>query len=306
MKSNELQMDKERKKKRLKTVESINLENEEEKMNEIQYFDSVPKDLEIIILSFVISETKESWEGYFWNNIKSGSSIIYDAKKDWKKEWNNISLVSKHWNSIAWISFQRTIPKNEREELFSLGCKKEWFHFINKFLIQDTTFDPSFQDNATIMEACRCGRSAILKLLLLDNRVDPSANNNYAIIKASSYEFVDIVKLLLQDDRVNPSDENNAAVRDACRYGRFDTVKLLLQDERVNPSDYKNEAIINASKNGFIGIVKILLQDKRVDPSARHNSALRIAEAKGREDILKLLLQDKRVVLCDSLFKVTV
>ncbi len=215
--------------KKLKMKEEvIDLTNEEEQMNEekkIQYFDSVPNELEIIMISFIVSE----------------------MKKNWKRDWNNISLVSKHWNSIAWISFQRTISKSEKETIFFEGCEKGWFHFINKFLTQDTTFDPSFHDNLAIRYACMYGSSDIavengkievVKLLLQDKRVDPSANHNHAIRWAIEKGFSDVVEILLQDNRVNPSDFGNAAIRETSENGFFDLVKLLLKDKRVDPSDF--------------------------------------------------------------------
>ncbi len=186
--------------------------NEEMK---IKYFDSVPNDLEIIIISFIICE----------------------MTKNWKRDWNNISLVSKHWNSISWISFQRTIPKSEKETIFIQGCKEGFFHFISKILTQDITFDPSFEDNKAIRLASEKGFIEIVKLLLKDERVDPSAQNNYAIRRAIENGYIDIVKLLLQDNRVDPSDNDNAAIQSASYFGKFNVTKLLLKDKRVNPSN---------------------------------------------------------------------
>ncbi len=212
------------------------------------YFDQLPKDMEIIIFSFVISNNKQ---------------------RRWRRErnWCNISLVSKHWNLIAWIVFQRIITKSRKETIFIQGCEKGWFHFINKFLTQDTTFDLSFQDNEAIQEASYYGRSDIAKLLLQDKRVDPSVNNNYAIRYSSENGFVDIVKLLLKDKRVDPSDNVGSAIGWASLKGHVDVVKLLLQDKRVDPAVDNNFAIRVASSGGYIDVVKFLLQDKRVDPS---------------------------------------
>ena len=263
--------------KKLKMKEEvIDLTNEEEQMNEekkIQYFDSVPNELEIIMISFIVSE----------------------MKKNWKRDWNNISLVSKHWNSIAWISFQRTIPTSEKETIFIQACNKGRFHFMNKILTQDTTFDPSFQRNEAIKWATFYGFVDIVKLLLQDKRVDPSAENNYSIRRASELGHIVVVKLLLQDKRVDPSFKGNYAIINASANGRTDIVKLLLQDNRVDPSAKSNSAIIHASANGRTDVVKLLLQDERVDPSADNNFAIQYASKRGWLDIVKLLLQDKRV-----------
>ncbi len=111
-------------------------------------FDQLPRDMEIIIFSFVISE----------------------MVKDWKRNWNNISLVSKHWNSISWISLQRVISKSEKITIFIQACMTGRFHFISKFLTQDTTFDPSFQHNEALVYARLFGSTDIVKLLLQDAR----------------------------------------------------------------------------------------------------------------------------------------
>ncbi len=172
MKRTESQMTYETKqKKKLKTEESNTLENDDSKEKELRYFDWLPIDMEITIFSFVISKMDENWE----------------------KNWNNISLVSKHWNSIAWISFQRFISKRKKETIFIRACDKHnfffliqgyqkgMFHFINKLLAHDTTFDPSFQDNIAIRIARENGFVDIVNLLLKDKRVDPSDDNNFAI-----------------------------------------------------------------------------------------------------------------------------
>ncbi len=222
----------------------LNAENKETKPS---YFDCLPIDMEIVIFSFVISEMNP-----------------------WDRNWNNISLVSKHWNSIAWIFFQRTIPKSEKETIFTTACGEGKIHFVNKLLIQDITFDPSFQDNIAI----RIGSS---------------------YEKTNREGFIDIVKRLLQDKRVDPSDDNNYAIKAASGKGFSDIVKFLLQDKRVDPSDDNNFAIEVASERGFTDIVELLLQDNRVDPSDDNNGALKIACLKRRTDIIKLLLKDKRV-----------
>ncbi len=210
------------KKRKLQTGESATLESEmiENEEKTTQYFGLLPTEMKMEILLFVICE----------------------MKKDWKRNWNNISLISKHWNSIAWIFLQR-LPESKKRSLFGKACSDGDFHFINKFLIQDITFDPSFHNNASIIGACRWGRSAVVNLLLLDKRVDPSTDNNYVIKWASQFEFTSIVKLLLQDERVDPS----VAIGEAIGGENIDIIKLLLQDERVDP-DTRNYAMKFAEK----------------------------------------------------------
>ncbi len=295
------------------------------------YFSCLPRDMEIIISSFVISE----------------------IEKDWKRNWNNISLVSKHWNSIAWISFQRAIPKSEKETIFIESCKKGCFHFINKFLIQDATFDPSFQNNEAIVWACKIGNIEIVRMLLEDVRVDPSTNSDFcfslqwrryldkntmlmsppfvncimdithtpfprfpredydnsAIIMASVMGHIDIVNLLFQDKRVNPCAQNNSALLYSCFVGSFEVVKKLLQDSRVDPSRVDPsgylyfidiDPIAYASMGGQIDVVKLLLQDKRIDPSNHNNFAITMARRNKYTAIVDLLMQDNRVLSLPS------
>ena len=138
-------------------------------------------------------------------------------KKDWKRNWNNVSLVSKHWNSIAWISFQRTVPKSEKEIIFLQACKKGGFPFINKFLTQDTIFDPSFQNNTAIQWASSSSFVDIVKLLLQNKRVDPSANANFVIRCANKTNQNEIIELLSKDKKVDPSTQNNYAIKMTCK-----------------------------------------------------------------------------------------
>ena len=191
----------------------INEENPSKKLKtdseetEPCYINSLPKDMEILLCSFITSKTG--------------------------KDWNNISLVSKHWNSIAWISFQRTIPNKEKEEIFLKACQRGQNHFITKLLKQDITFDPSFDDNRAIRAASRMGFIDVVKPLLQNERIDPSEDDNFAIRAASYSGRMDLVKLLLQDKRVDPYDDDNWAFRAARMRGKVDIVKLLLQDDRV-------------------------------------------------------------------------
>ena len=79
-------------------------------------------------------------------------------------------------------------------------------YFISKLLKEDSSFDPSAEDNHAIKKASKNGHNDLVKILLQDNRVDPSAENNCAISSASRNGHNEVVKLLLQDQRVDPSD----------------------------------------------------------------------------------------------------
>ncbi len=199
-------------------------------------FDCLPIDMEIVIFSFVICE----------------------MEKPWDRNWNNISLVSKHWNSIAWISFQRTIPKSEKITIFKRACKKGRFHFINKLLTQDATLDPSDDNNYAIRISSKKGFSDIVKFLLQDKRVDPSAyqyplDDSEALAYASMRGHIDVVKLLLQDKRVVPSLN---AINWACMCGRIDVVKLLFKIKKV---DRNNSSLHMTCENGMRDVGKLLI-----------------------------------------------
>ncbi len=173
------------KKRKLQTGESATLESEmiENEEKTTQYFGLVPTEMEMEIFLFFICE----------------------MKKDWKRNWNNISLISKHWNSIAWIFFQR-LPESKKSKIFWEACSGGHCHFINKFLSQNMTFNSSFKDAYKgIREACERGRSAVVKVLLQNKKIDPSTCNNYLLKWASQFQFIEIVKLSLQNKRVDPS-----------------------------------------------------------------------------------------------------
>jgi ankyrin repeat protein len=189
-------------------------------------------------------------------------------------------------------------------------------------LLQDSTVDPSINDNEAICNASRNGHLDIVLLLLKDMRTDPSANGCEAIIQAASKNHQKTVKVLLQDPRVNP----NLLITEACKNGhsnvvksilecpRFDVqnrdcsdaliyscwkghveiVDLLLKDGRFDPSDADNEAIRYAARNGFVEIAKLLLADSRVDPNARNNEAFSDASRSGHYEVVKLLYPSLR------------
>lgn len=61
-------------------------------------------------------------------------------------------------------------------------------------MLQDTSLDPSFDDNIAFRTASRIGHTDVVRLLLLDFRVNASANDNEAITEASKGGHVNIVR----------------------------------------------------------------------------------------------------------------
>ena len=163
---------------------------------------------------------------------------------------------------------------------------------IIKMLLLDKKFDPSTQNDASIVIAsniCRNHNSIIIKYLLSDERVDPSARNNLSIRVASNCGSDKIIKLLMSRKEVDPSMTCNEAIQTAVGNGHAKVVKLLLRDNRVDPSEGIMKPIVLASYLGHTNIVKMLLNDKRVDPSVNDNQAMSNAVFRKHVEIIELL-----------------
>ena len=241
-------MKRKRKRKR-KNNNEYDYDQESKKSKRESVFETLPRDVHIIILSFVLLKDKER-----------------------EKKFKQISLVSKEWHSVSWSAFYKIIPKTAKNKIFCEVCKHGFFQSALKIYAQEgflsTQVDPSSFDNCAIRLASEGGHIDIVKLLLQDKRVDPSANVNWAIRMASRNGHIDVVKILLQDNnRVDPSAKNNYAIRLAGFWQHGDIVKLLSQDTRVNPSGTNNCTIQNASLFGYIDVMQLLLQDSRVTPT---------------------------------------
>jgi ankyrin repeat protein len=92
-------------------------------------------------------------------------------------------------------------------KLFRSAVEKNKLDIVN-FLLSDSRFDPSLDDDVAIKIASKNGNLDIVKLLLNDPRVDPSSDNNYLIKQAAKTGKSLIVDILLRDPRINVFQED--------------------------------------------------------------------------------------------------
>jgi ankyrin repeat protein len=192
-----------------------------------------------------------------------------------------------------------------------------------KFLLENTSIDPSINDNAALTNAVYKNKTEIVRLLINDPRVKLVNSNNITCDKAPFYSGTmnnEIFKILVKDMQFDPSSEhyissvisnNNIEIIktllqdpniDMCKKylsyavynNSLEIAKLLLTDSRIDLS-FDNEMIINVSAKGNTEIVELLLKDPRVDPTVNDNEPLKSAVKLGHYDIIKLLLNDPRV-----------
>eukprot|EP01118_Nematostelium_gracile_P012328 TRINITY_DN4493_c0_g1_i1.p1 TRINITY_DN4493_c0_g1~~TRINITY_DN4493_c0_g1_i1.p1 ORF type:complete len:265 (+),score=40.08 TRINITY_DN4493_c0_g1_i1:74-868(+) len=241
------------------------------------HFDSIPREVFAVILSFV------SFSG---------------------SDWLNTKLVNKYWKIIA----DKVFDPSTCDALYRMlrrGTNEE----VLMTLILDPRIDPSLYDNEATVVACRKGMINLLNQLLLDRRVDPTT----AFSDACSHGQVQIVRRLLQDDRIDFTrdtilysackgghsqtvrlllKDNRIKVKNAIgiasRCGHLETVNVLLEDPRVDPSVHDNYAIQWASIHGHIDVIERLLEDPRVDITQGAVNALDLAHRHERYDVIAL------------------
>ena len=138
-------------------------------------------------------------------------------------------------------------------------------------LLADGKFDPSVDDNSTLVWACENGISEVVKVLLLDSRVDPTVREGYCLSEACFLGHVEVVRLLLQDGRIEPTLNNSLCLFNACLQGHIDVITLLLNDGRVVVED-TNEDGVNcleiAVLNNDDDVVKLLLEHQKAESLA--------------------------------------
>ena len=104
---------------------------------------------------------------------------------------------------------------------------------------------------------------------LLARGADPSFADNAALIQAIRGRRIGIIKRLLRDERVDP---NGKPLELAARLGSPTVLRELLK--RADPSSGGSQALLAAVGNEKITATKILLEDPRTDPNAQNYRAL--------------------------------
>ena len=158
-------------------------------------------------------------------------------------------LTSKEIKDLTWRHLIDFLGINLKE-IFNESCIDRNLETI-KFLLQDTRFDPSVDNNDCITFASHIGNEEAVRLLLNDPRVDPSIRNNepirlacrlgcswmyeiYTIDESIKKCYLEIIKLLLKDPRVDPSDKNNECIYISSKFEIMEIMKLFLQDHRID------------------------------------------------------------------------
>ncbi len=197
------------------------------------YFKLLPREIEVVILSLVL------------NNRDS-----------WKRNWNNIVMVSSHWNVIAWTVFERTFLPKEKKEILLQACETEKEEFLLNWFQKSQNLDFSKENPTIFRAAIRRNHCVILQKMVEEKKIDPSLDGNQALIETS-------------------------------RRGETDTVQFLLRDRRVNAATRQNLPLCFASENGHVEVINCLLREFGVKP----NEAIRFASTAGQNKIVKILLQ---------------
>jgi ankyrin repeat protein len=172
-----------------------------------------------------------------------------------------LSIVLKENYSIMAKLISRMI--NPSITALNLAIYGGDFEYFQQLLPK---FDPSSNDNETLLIATLANQPRVLERLLEDPRVNPSAQNNGAIAIAARKGFLEIARILLRDPRVDPSAQNNGIIITAVDNGNPELVHLILQDDRVNPSVNNNLPLLIAAKRHYADVIRVLLSDRRVNP----------------------------------------
>ena len=166
---------------------------------------------------------------------------------------------------------------------------------IVKFLLSDTTFDPSKPDQYPVLWAASTDRVEVLKLLLTDPRVNPAIMERDIFNKACSHGYADVVKVLLEDRRVDPSVGGSELLQASLWGNHHEIAKLLLEDGRVPFDSSVKRLMRNVARDDRVKMFEVLLQDKRSNPMKSNAVLISIICEAGAYGCLKLILKDPRV-----------
>jgi ankyrin repeat protein len=228
---------------------------------------------------------------YLQNRLINWATVYNEIKKTIKYNHPFVHIKTTHgFNILIEAGYDPSADNN-----FSIiSASKAGYTNIVQLLMTDPRVDPSADNNAASIFALQRRHFEVIILLLKDPRVDPIVGN-LAILWASTDGYTNIIEILITDERLDPSYNNNAALLGAMKNKHTDIVNLLIKDKRVNPSIPFNKAIIYTSEFGQTASVEFLLKDPRVNPATSNNTPIKIASEKGHTEIVKLLLQDPRV-----------
>ena len=170
---------------------------------------------------------------------------------------------------------ERVTPTTEALDFY------RWFHVmadsednhakqarILKMLLDDGRYDPTYNDQATLVSACTYGRADLVKLFLADNRIDPSLNDSKSLERAMYNIMGGIVAALLADGRADPTFNDGAGLREALKDAKNGVTNalcmldMLIADERVPQCDAYDALAVSAKSSGNYALAKLFKKKK--------------------------------------------
>ena len=177
-----------------------------------------------------------------------------------------------------------------------IAIKEKDIKKIN-IMIDENTFDLSFNENEALLLALYLDNDIIFDKLISCESIQRSlsVNYNYVLFSAVQLSREHAVRELLKNYQVNQS----AAINDnyilikSCAAGNQIIFNMLMSINIVqsNADASENQALINASFEGSYNVVERLLRETKVSENAhaQDNQAIRLAAASGKWGIVSLL-----------------
>jgi ankyrin repeat protein len=222
---------------------------------------------------------------------------------------------------------QMRVIKDYDNEALALACANGYYEIV-EMMLNDSRFDPSYNDNSALLSAVVEKEYSIWTLLLDRKYTDPNYDDGMLLKKAvaaGNYEFVE--RVLFKDKSAPLNTGENVALFYALTTGNIELANSLLRNPLVNPGDRDGKFLLMAFKHGYTGIAEQILnriyvsdqllcrllheacskkniklvsvileqlkhRDIEEDGQSRkgYNSSLETASRKGYTDIVRLLL----------------
>ena len=275
--------------------------------------------------------TQERWSDYRYDkgqldvikllldDPRIDPSVFDDAAMRCATETRNIEAIK-----LLLSCPKFNVCSDYNQNMLILSCKENDIDLL-EMLMADKRFDPSYNNNKAIKEACSNGRGNVVKILLKDSRINPSDNENIALKLAVLKGYSGIVELLLGDHRINNVDFDTLIwmsisgnhihvlytllsdpriipikcdmklIKHIISEKRTEIIALLLSSHKFNiSSDHIEFMLFKACEDSYIELIKLLLSDSRLNLSYDSNLLIE-ASRKGWVEIVEILLSDSRI-----------
>jgi ankyrin repeat protein len=288
----------------------------EKKTEELSSFESLPTELKVYIISFLMS-TKDEKEAIknikalsltskeFYNFINDPSvlgSLIEEVSKQFKKSPVAVAIAFSNFSAAKWLKGYIEQHRQEKKllDMFLLGAIEMGESISAQFFLTAgaDVNRAAWKDKKTLLQlASEEGNREIVELLLKHgadiNQADDEGRT--ALFKVVNKGYRDIVKLLLD----HGADVNKARIygetplHEPAAQGNNDIVELLLKaGADLNKTDLHGETPLHgAARKGKKDTIEILLK-AGADVNAQANygwTPIRLAASFGHQDIVELL-----------------